>query len=73
MNDTRTRLAIAGRIAAGAMAHPRAYDRGNWENEISLNAWNVAGKLCRLAEQHEADLEPVAVAERAKQYAKAGG
>lgn len=70
MLTAKTRLAIAGRIAAGAMANP-ANMAGDWENRLARDAWNLAGKLCSIAAQHEADQAPEAIAERAKQYARA--
>lgn len=73
MNDTKTRLAIAGRIAAGMCAHPRAFDRGTWETEVANSAWNIAGRLQRMAADHEAQGAPEAIAANAAAYAKARG
>lgn len=70
MHTTKTRLALAGRIAAGAMANPENM-AGDWESRVARDAWSLAGKLCRIAAQHEADTAPAAVAERAKAYAGA--
>lgn len=70
MHTAKTRLAIAGRIAAGAMANPENM-AGDFETSIARTAWNLAGKLCRLAEQMEAEQDPADVAERAKAYRSA--
>lgn len=70
MLTAKTRLAIAGRIAAGAMANKENM-AGDWRNVIARDAWDLAGKLCSLAAQHEADQAPEAIAERAKLYARA--
>lgn len=70
MLTAKTRLAIAGRIAAGMCANKENMG-GDWRNVIARDAWDLSGKLCSLAAQHEADQATEAVAERAKQYARA--
>ena len=73
MTDAKTRLAIAGRIAAGAMANPKNMEMRDFESKIAAAAWMLAGKLCSIAAQYEAESQPANAAATAKAYAKAGG
>lgn len=68
MHTAKTRLAIAGRIAAGAMANPQNMASRDHETVIANAAWSIAGKLCRIAAQYEAENTPEAIAEATRQY-----
>lgn len=46
---TRTRLYLAGQIAAGLLSNPEQLECRNWEAETARAALSVADKLIRLA------------------------
>lgn len=48
-HETRVRLAIAGRIAAGLAANPECLNMRSWEGEVARAAWSVAGRLIMMA------------------------
>lgn len=75
MDSTKTRLAIAGRIAAGICANPERYEGQSHEGEVAAAAWSIAGKLIRLAAAEHEAMDPEAVAGYAAKYAakNAGG
>ncbi len=45
----KTRLAIAGRIAAGLCANPQVFAQRGWQGAVARDAWAVADKLLLLA------------------------
>jgi len=45
----KTRLAIAGRLAAGMLANPKVYQSSGWKSGVARDAWDVAGNLMLLA------------------------
>lgn len=48
--ETKARLLLASRIAAGMAANKENMAMRDWETQIALAAWRVAGRLLSLAQ-----------------------
>ncbi len=48
-NDEKLRLAMAARIAAGMCANPECMRMRDYQGEIAMASWGVAGRLILLA------------------------
>ncbi len=48
--SSRLRLAMAARIVAGICANPNAFEGADWQGSAARCAWDIAGRLQRLAD-----------------------
>jgi hypothetical protein len=46
--ESKMRLAMAARIAAGMSANPRVYECQNWRGQVARDSWELAGMLLLL-------------------------
>ncbi len=49
--ETRLRMSIAARLAAGMLANPNVYQSPSWRRDVAYQSWEVAGNLMRLASE----------------------